>query len=90
MNLIKGRLQKLWLSNNFSVKFTRSRVPAASLDQSRYASNATAFDVTQKGDIILMTAVVPEDSYRESVVPAFDSELKDIKVTWISVATRND
>ena len=39
------------------------------------------FDVTQKGDIILMTAVVPEDSYRESVVPAFDSELKDIEVT---------
>ena len=41
MNLIKGRLQKFWLSNNFSVKFTRSRVPAASLDQLWYASDAT-------------------------------------------------
>ena len=34
MNLIKGQLQKFWLSNNFSVKFTRSRAPAASPDQS--------------------------------------------------------
>ena len=33
MNLIKGRLQKFWLSNNFSVKFTPSRTPAASPDQ---------------------------------------------------------
>ena len=32
MNLIKGRLRKFWLSNNFSVKFTRSRVLAASPD----------------------------------------------------------
>ena len=42
MNLIKGRLQKFWLSNNFSVQFTRIRVPAASPDQSWYASDATA------------------------------------------------
>ena len=28
MNLIKGWLQKVWLSNNFSVKFTRSRAPS--------------------------------------------------------------
>ena len=42
MNLIKGQLQKFWLSNNFSVKFTRSRAPAASPDQSWYASDATA------------------------------------------------
>ena len=41
MNLIKGQLQKFWLSNNFSVKFTRSRAPAASPDYSRYASDAT-------------------------------------------------
>ena len=41
MNLIKGQLQKFWLSNNFTVKFTRSRVPAASPDQSWYASDAT-------------------------------------------------
>ena len=45
MNLIKGRLQKFWLSNNFSVKFTRSRTPAASPDQSWYASDATAIIV---------------------------------------------
>ena len=42
MNLIKGRLQKFWLSNNFSVKLTHSRAPAASPDQSWYASNTTA------------------------------------------------
>ena len=41
MNLIKGRLQKFWLSNNFTVKFTRSRAPAALPDQSWYASDAT-------------------------------------------------
>ena len=41
MNLIKGWLQKFWISNNFSVKFTRSRAPAASPDQSWYASDAT-------------------------------------------------
>ena len=41
MNLIKGQLQKFWLSNNFSIKFTRSRAPAASPDQSWYASDAT-------------------------------------------------
>ena len=41
MNLIKGRLQKFWLSNNFSVKFTRSCASAASPDQSWYASDAT-------------------------------------------------
>ena len=41
MNLIKGWLQKFWLSNNFSVKFTRSHAPAASPDQSWYASDAT-------------------------------------------------
>ena len=41
MNLIKGWLQKFWLSNNFSVKFTRSRVPEASPDQLWYASDAT-------------------------------------------------
>ena len=34
MNLIKGGLQKFGLSNNFSVKFTRSRAPTASPDQS--------------------------------------------------------
>ena len=39
--LIKGRLQKFWLSNNFSVKFTRSCASAASPDQSWYASDAT-------------------------------------------------
>ena len=42
MNLIKGRLWKFWLSNNFRVKFTRSRAPAASPDQSWYASDTTA------------------------------------------------
>ena len=41
MNLIKGRLQKFRLSNNFSVNFTRSRAPAALPDQSWYASDAT-------------------------------------------------
>ena len=41
MNLIKGQLQKFWLSNNFSVKFTRGHVPTASPDQSWYASDAT-------------------------------------------------
>ena len=41
MNLIKGQLQKFWLSNNFSVKFTRSCTSAASPDQSWYASDAT-------------------------------------------------
>jgi len=41
MNLIKGQLQKFWLSNNFSIKFTRSSAPAASPDQSWYASDAT-------------------------------------------------
>ena len=41
MNLIKGWLQKFWLSNNFSVKFTRSCASAASPDQSWYASDAT-------------------------------------------------
>ena len=34
MNLIKGRLQQFRLSNNFSVKFTCSRAPGASPDQS--------------------------------------------------------
>ena len=41
MNLIKGGLQNFWLSNNFSVKFTRSCASAASPDQSWYASDAT-------------------------------------------------
>ena len=44
MNLIKGWLQKFWLSNNFSVKFTHSRTPAASPDQSWYASDATEWE----------------------------------------------
>ena len=44
MNLINGRLQKFWLSNNFSVKFTRNRAPAASPDQSWYASDATVVE----------------------------------------------
>ena len=45
MNIIKGRLQKFWLGNNFSVKFTRSRAPVASPDQSWYASDATALSL---------------------------------------------
>ena len=33
-NFIKSWLQKFWLSNNFSVKFTRSCASAATPDQS--------------------------------------------------------
>ena len=47
MNLIKGRLQKFWLSNNFSIKFTHSHAPAASPDQSWYASDATGLGGAQ-------------------------------------------
>ena len=50
MNLIKGRLQKFWLSNNFSVKLTRSRAPAASPDQSWYASDATDVNMITTSD----------------------------------------
>ena len=49
MNLIKGRLQKFWLSNNFSVKFMRSCASAASPDQSWYASDATALRTIVSG-----------------------------------------
>ena len=49
MNLIKGRLQKFWLRSNFSVKLTRSRAPAASPDQSWYASDATELSVLFQG-----------------------------------------
>ena len=45
MNQIKGQLQKFWLSNNFSVKFTCSRTPVASPDQSWYASNTTVYSI---------------------------------------------
>ena len=48
MNLIKGRLQKFWLRNNFSVKFTRSRAPAALPDQPWYASDATVHALGKK------------------------------------------
>ena len=53
MNLIKGRLQKFWLSNNFSVKFTRSRVSAASWNQSWYASDATVTGYIHVHNVIL-------------------------------------
>ena len=45
MNLIKSRLQKFRLSNNFSVKFTRSCASAASPDQSWYASDVTVYNI---------------------------------------------
>ena len=51
MNLIKGRLQKFWLSNNFSVKFTCSCAPAASPDQSWYASDATVYVKMEKDKV---------------------------------------
>ena len=50
MNLIKGQLQKFWLSNNFSVKLTRSHTPAALLDQSWYASDATDVNMITTSD----------------------------------------
>ena len=56
MNLIKGRLQKFWLSNNVSIKFTHSRAPAASPDQSWYASDATISCIQLSSLIIVVVS----------------------------------
>ena len=65
MNLIKGRLQKFWLSNNFSVKFTRSCASAASPDQSWYASDATVRTVK-----VAKSATMPrEENFQKNFGP---------------------